>query len=102
MTGSSQMSRPKRNRVKWSEADYDKFVKIVRRHGKDFKKLEIELKSKTKDQIKRFSKVLCTQIRSMPGHPEEDILEVLEEKKNCDNARKKKERAEERRRKKKE
>ena len=38
----------------------------------------------------------------MPGHPEEDILEILEEKVNCDNARKKKERAEERRRKKKE
>ena len=38
----------------------------------------------------------------MPGHPEEDILEVLEEKINCENARKKRERAEERRRKKKE
>ena len=38
----------------------------------------------------------------MPGHPEEDILEILEEKVNCDNARKKKERAEARRRKKKE
>ena len=39
VTGSSQLSRPRRPRVKWTEADYDKFVKIVRRHGKDWRKL---------------------------------------------------------------
>ena len=38
----------------------------------------------------------------MPGHPEKDILEVLEEKVDNDKRRAKKERAEERRRKKKE
>lgn len=86
----SSTSRPRRNRVKWTEAEYDKFVKIVRRHGKDFKKLQIELKSKTKEQIKRFTKCLCAQIRSMPGHPEEDIIEMLEERMSADKIKEKK------------
>ena len=36
-------SKPRKNRVKWTENDYDKFVKIIRRHGKDWKKINIEL-----------------------------------------------------------
>ena len=52
-------------------------MKVVRRHGRDFKKLQATLKDKDPVHIKRFTKVLIKQIKSMKGHPEEDILDAL-------------------------
>ena len=65
----------KKKRVKWSEKDYERYVKVVRRHGKDYSRLELVLKDKSVVDIKKFTKVLIKQIKSMKGHPEEDLLD---------------------------
>ena len=101
-TSDSSTNKRKKTKVRWTESDYDKFVKIVRRHGRDFKKMQSVLKDKSKIQIKRFTKVLCKQIHSMPGHPELDILEILEKNITADTIKEKKRKAEERKREKKE
>ena len=69
----------KQKQCKWSEKEYDAFVKTVRRHGKDFQKLEKVLKKKTIKQIRRYSRALCRQMTECNFHPEWDLAEQLEE-----------------------
>ena len=75
------VSRHRRRRskakVEWTEDDYDTYVKTVKRHGKNYLKMQEALSNKTKHQIKRFTKALCHQIESLRCHPELDLLSVL-------------------------
>ena len=61
----------------WNEAEYDAFVKTVRRHGKDNRKVQEALLGKTPRQIKKFRKALSKQIDVTQDHPEQDILATL-------------------------
>ena len=91
-------SRKKRDKVNWTENDYEKFVKIVRRHGRDWKKLQLALKDKTLMHIKRFTKVLIKQIKYMKGHPEDDILEALQVERSAEEEKERKRKSEEKKR----
>jgi len=66
-----------KSKAQWSEEDYDAYVQTVRRHGKNYEKMQEALNNKTKHQIKRFTKALCKQIESASTHPELDLLDVL-------------------------
>ena len=75
---SIKSSRPSRHsQVVWNEAEYDTFVKTVRRHGKDSRKVQEALIGKTPRQIKKFRKALSKQIDVTQDHPESDILATL-------------------------
>lgn len=67
----------RKTKVEWDESEYDAFVKTIRSYGRDYVRLQEALQTKTEKQIRRFTRVLCTQIESMDDHPELDILEAL-------------------------
>ena len=63
---------------KWTDKEHALFRHAVKLHGKDFKKIQKMVSSKTLHQVMKHSENLVKAFQKKEYHKDSDLLEILE------------------------
>lgn len=62
----------------WSEEEHNQFIKAVRLHGKDWKKISEQFTTKDLTQIRSHAQHFRSIVKKNPNFKDNDVLAILE------------------------
>ena len=69
--------------VYWTQKEINAFRRAIKKHGKDYDKIQAVVKTKTRDQCRKYAGHTLARVISKGDHPNADLLNILEHSLNA-------------------